>query len=228
MGRIALLEKDNEKLEIENEELKARLSALELNTKLPSTILYPDTFNRSKPAGFDGVYDWTTVTILNGKSCYDRRVRPMDFDAGVEAGGQHLVEETKDPGVPVPDAQLDSLGHLVNTKTITVVILWGKDEPKEFAAETMSEKAAPALIKYGGVKYGDRIVIELRPMTREEQWHFRRDWFLAVDFGRRTPSGTLLNPHTLMKVKANNEPIAQSVHEAENERVFRVITGERR
>lgn len=95
-------------------------------TELPDTIKYPDGFNRAKPAGHDGVFDWRWT-----RGCFgDTKITPMDFDAVVERRGHYLVMETKNPGVPIPSGQEITLQNLPVAKSFTVMKIVGKEEPQ--------------------------------------------------------------------------------------------------
>jgi hypothetical protein len=94
----------------------------------PDTILYPDSFNKSKAAGFDGVFDWSWT-----RGCFgDTNITPMDFDAVIERLFHYFVIETKDDGVPIPQGQLITLDNLIKPKDFTVMKCWGKEEPHRF------------------------------------------------------------------------------------------------
>jgi len=93
---------------------------------LPATILYPEAFNRSKAAGFDGVWDWE---ILRG--CFPRGIMPMDIDGSIEICGRFLQFETKNPGQEVPKGQLLALTRQP-ASIYTVIFIWGKSQPVEW------------------------------------------------------------------------------------------------
>jgi hypothetical protein len=94
---------------------------------LPDTIKYPDSFNKSKPAGFDGVFDWAWTSGCFGET----KITPMDFDGVVERRGHYLVMETKDPGREIPKGQQITLDGLPKAKSFTVVKIWGKKKPQK-------------------------------------------------------------------------------------------------
>jgi hypothetical protein len=85
------------------------------------TILHPERFNEAAPAGFDGVWDWDFL-----KGAFPRGITPMDIDGKVEVGGNFLLFETKDVGVPVKDGQADSLARLLRLGPITLIVIRGK------------------------------------------------------------------------------------------------------
>jgi hypothetical protein len=86
-------------------------------------IEYPEAFDRSLPAGFDGVFEWDFL-----RGCFGPTIMPMDFDAVVERKGNFLVFETKDAGVPIKDGQRRTLTELIKRPHFTVIILRGKRE----------------------------------------------------------------------------------------------------
>ena len=95
---------------------------------LPDTIFYPDAFNESKAANFDGVFDWSWT-----QGCFgDTKITPTDFDGVVERNGHYLIFETKKPGVPVPRGQQWALERLRKAKSFTIMIIWGKETPEDF------------------------------------------------------------------------------------------------
>jgi len=92
---------------------------------LPSTIIYPEAFLRSLPAGFDGVYDWSAW-----RAAIDTRgIAPMDIDANVELMNFFLQAETKDDGVTVPYGQQMALNAYARTGLVTILTIWGKTIP---------------------------------------------------------------------------------------------------
>jgi len=95
---------------------------------LPDSILYPETFDKSKPAGFNGIFDWSWT-----KGCFgNTNIKPMDFDAVVERFRHYLVMESKEEGKEIPQGQLITLNNLYIAKDFHVMKIWGKYEPKEF------------------------------------------------------------------------------------------------
>ena len=95
-------------------------------------IKHPDGFWRSKPAGFDGVFDWEFL-----KPAFEgTRIMPMDLDAVVERNGRFLVFETKSPGKCVPVGQRITLDALLKTRKFTVFLLVGKSD-KELHSMTV-------------------------------------------------------------------------------------------
>ena len=109
--------------------------------KLPVTIKHPDNFIRSqwfiecpdcgKIIGFDGVFPWgwiiDAIKNVNPKS----KITPMDFDAVVERNSHYLVFETKDIGVDIEMGQLITLNNLKHPRSITVMKIWGKEDPEK-------------------------------------------------------------------------------------------------
>ncbi len=95
--------------------------------ELPDTIKYPHAFTTSKPAGYDGLFDWTWT-----KGCFGNgNITPMDFDGVVERKGHYIVFETKNLGVEISDGQKRCLDGLRYAKSFTVVKIWGKKEPEK-------------------------------------------------------------------------------------------------
>ena len=84
-------------------------------------ILYQDRFNQARPAGFDGVFEWDFL-----KGAFGLKIMPMDIDAMVERGGNFLVFETKDVGVPVPVGQQITLNALHKTGLFSILFVYGK------------------------------------------------------------------------------------------------------
>lgn len=99
-----------------------------MNDELPDTIKHPEFFLRAKPAGFDGVFDWSWTQGCFGNS----KIAPMDIDACIEHNGQFLIIETKDNGVPIPKGQLITLERLFSEGNKTIMIVYGKKEPESF------------------------------------------------------------------------------------------------
>ncbi len=94
----------------------------------PNTILYPDAFDRNKPAGFDGVFDWAWT-----QGCFgDTNITPTDFDGVVERMRNYLVIETKDPDVKIKRGQLLALDNLSSPLSFLVMKIWGKTCPESF------------------------------------------------------------------------------------------------
>jgi len=92
---------------------------------LPETIKHPKAFGESKPAGFDGVFDWGTIF----QGCWgDTTIQPTDLDMKVERHGQFFVCETKHPGVEIPDGQAEALMQLWKKGDFLIFLIWGKDK----------------------------------------------------------------------------------------------------
>lgn len=87
-----------------------------------------DKFRDDPPAGFDGQFHWDYLAEAF-KRATGRPIQPMDIDAHVEIGGQHLVFETKREGVAVPNGQRRALLQLWAKGYHTIIFLWGKREP---------------------------------------------------------------------------------------------------
>jgi hypothetical protein len=97
------------------------------DVNMPSTIRHPAKFNAAKPAGFDGIFDWSWTDGCFGKT----RISPMDFDGVVERNGHLLVFETKDVGKDVPQGQLITLEALWRRSGVTVFLIHGKARPED-------------------------------------------------------------------------------------------------
>lgn len=122
-------------------------------------------FDGSKPAGFDGLFEWDWL-----KGAFGPSIMPMDFDAVVERHGQFLLYETKHIGVPVPKGQLITLESLVKNKVWTVFILHGKRQPKELIIWTADEDGSVC----------ERIV---NPVSRRIVWDESYKWFQKANAG---------------------------------------------
>jgi len=106
---------------------------------LPDTVRHPESFIKSQwyiecpecghIIGFDGVFPWRwiidAIKAINPKS----KITPMDFDCVVERNSHYLVFETKDIGVDIEMGQLITLNNLKHPKSITVMKIWGKENP---------------------------------------------------------------------------------------------------
>lgn len=95
----------------------------------PDTIWSPDSFDRSTPAGFDGIFNWKWT-----EGCFTGKIEPMDFDGVVERNHHFLVMETKDVGKQIDQGQQITLDHLMAPKSFCVMRIWGKNEPQYFEA----------------------------------------------------------------------------------------------
>ena len=93
---------------------------------LPDTIRNPEAFENSKPAGFDGVFDWSWT-----QGCFPgTNISPTDFDGVVERNNHYLVFETKKSGADIKPGQKQDLERLREGKSFTVMKIWGKKEPE--------------------------------------------------------------------------------------------------
>ena len=92
---------------------------------IPSTIKCPETFVRSAPAGFDGIFDWSWT-----EGCFNAKTRPMDFDGVVERKGNFLIFETKDLDVPLPAGQRYTLQAAHRLGCMTIMLIHGKKLPE--------------------------------------------------------------------------------------------------
>jgi len=125
---------------------------------LPDTIRNPEAFENSKPAGFDGVFDWNWT-----KGCFgNTKISPMDFDGVVERNCHYLVFETKKLGIDIPDGQKMTLERLREGKSFTVMKIWGKEKPETVEVVFPDGK----IRKYKGIEKATAIV---------------KKWFKAAD-----------------------------------------------
>ena len=98
-----------------------------MQDRLPSTIIYPETFKKKAPAGFDGVFDWSWTEGCFGET----KIKPMDLDGVVERHGNILIFETKDVGKDIPIGQRITLRALWERGGITILFVYGKDSPEK-------------------------------------------------------------------------------------------------
>lgn len=131
----------------------------------PATILYPEAFKASRPAGFDGVYDWGHWAPAIALAV-DRGIAPMDIDAAVEINGHYIIAETKNEGVKIPLGQHFTLNALVKTGLFTVIKRWGKIGPGAHAAITYGRRTHTMA--------GDPIVMEAKLLTHWASWASNR------------------------------------------------------
>lgn len=96
--------------------------------KIPETIRNIKKFNEKKPAGFDGIFDWSWCSGCFG----DTKITPMDIDGIVERRGQFLIFETKDEETEVPLGQMITLERLHNLGCVTLLFIWGKTKPEKY------------------------------------------------------------------------------------------------
>lgn len=90
-------------------------------------IQHPDAFNQSKPANYDGLFDWDFL-----RSAFEpTKIEPTDIDAVVERCGNFLCFETKAPGVEIPMGQAMALERLIKLGrgAIFLIVLFGKTAP---------------------------------------------------------------------------------------------------
>ena len=139
--------------------------------KLPDTIKYPETFNASPAAKYDGVFDWSWT-----KGCFGQtNITPMDFDGVVERKGNFIVFETKNWGVQIPKGQEITLQQVYGTGVWTVMMIQGKAEP-----EMAKVWCAP------GFKKGS-MMDRYSPITTERARTFVSDWY---QFANESPKCT--------------------------------------
>jgi len=99
----------------------------------PKSIKYPDTFIRTAPEAFDGLFDWSWTQGCFGtkRDGTPSRITPMDIDAIIERKGHFLVFETKGIGVPVPDGQMYMLQAMYRRGRATILFIQGKINPEK-------------------------------------------------------------------------------------------------
>jgi len=106
---------------------------------LPSTVKFPSAFTQSPSAGNDGHLHWEWW-----KYAIDRRdIKPMDIDGLVEIKNNFLICESKNPGVPIPKAQQDSINALLRTGLFTVIYQYGKETPQWWAQQGHAKARSP-------------------------------------------------------------------------------------
>ncbi len=88
----------------------------------PDTIIYPERFAKSLPAGHDGIFDWAFL-----KGAFGPVIMPMDFDGVVEKNGNFLLFETKTLDKEVPQGQLITCRALIRTGDWTIFFVWSSD-----------------------------------------------------------------------------------------------------
>lgn len=119
------------------EEIQKNLFEHGFDNASPSIKIYPDTiknpkqFEQSKPANFDGIFNWKWMEGCFGQT----KITPTDHDCVVERYKHYLICESKLPHVAIPQGQLIALEGLMSPKSFCVMKIWGKQEPIYF--ETM-------------------------------------------------------------------------------------------
>ncbi len=120
-------------------------------------------FARSKPAGFDGAFDWDWL-----KGVFGGTIEPMDFDAVVERRGRFLVFETKARGVPLKDGQRITLEAVARQAGWTVIVVWGKS-PRDLAGFEIWRGTRKRRYGHPDGGHNPQVVAELRGFC--ERWH---------------------------------------------------------
>ena len=120
--------------------------------KLPNTIIYPEQFNKSKPARYDGVFDWSWTDGCFGET----KIKPMDWDGVVERYGNFIVFETKNPGIEIPMGQRITLEAAHKTGLFTIMLIWGKSCPENFEVWFPNGK----IRKYEGIEKARQVVMK--------------------------------------------------------------------
>jgi hypothetical protein len=141
-------------------------------------------FDQSNPCNSDGIFNWDSFTIIDGRSCFPRTIKPMDIDLNVEIRYQHIIMESKDEGVPVPDGQMQALLSLLDTSRVTLICIWGKLSPTSWSVKTRSRKIMPIVLHFGGIQIksiGPMALIEQRATDCGEVFEFLRRWSAAVE-----------------------------------------------
>ena len=91
---------------------------------------YPEKFMESKPAGFDGLFDWSWTIGCFG----DTKITPMDLDCLIERNGKFLLCETKNPGVRIPRGQMYAFESFYKLNVFTILFIEGKTQPEKLMA----------------------------------------------------------------------------------------------
>ena len=131
------------------------------------TINNPSGFNRSPPANFDGVFNWSWTNGCFGEGS---RIEPTDFDGVVERKGQFIVFETKDKGVPLKRGQFRALLAAHKLGCFTIMLIEGK------------QKVERGRIWWPGAKI-DRNNMGEEFIGVEHACGLVRSWYLNVDTG---------------------------------------------
>lgn len=87
-------------------------------------IKYKETFDKMKPANYDGFFDWDfLLPAFKGT-----KIEPMDIDGVVERRGNILMFETKNIGIDIPLGQKITLETFIKLGKgkITIFVLYGK------------------------------------------------------------------------------------------------------
>jgi len=122
-------------------------------------------FNRSKPANFDGVFDWDF--LKEGGAFGNTRIEPFDFDGVVERNGYFLVYETKDEGKEIPLGQKIALESAVKTGFFIVFVIWGKTDCGRL--EIWSRDSETGKVKYKKMDESSREIV-LEYTSRWYEW----------------------------------------------------------
>jgi hypothetical protein len=106
---------------------------------LPSTVKFPHAFRTSPSAGFDGALHWEFWRYAINRRC----IEPMDLDAIVEINNFFLINESKNPGVPISSGQQRTLNALLRTGLCTVIYQTGKEWPQFWSYQTIAHPRTP-------------------------------------------------------------------------------------
>jgi len=120
-------------------------------------IRNPESFVKSLPANFDGIFDWDWLQGAFKKT----KIMPTDIDGMVERNNHFLIFETKGVGAKVQDGQRYTFESLIRTRYFTVIVFWG-DEVEDWTA----------YLSKGDVIHGK---------GKESAFNLVRDWFAFVD-----------------------------------------------
>lgn len=84
-------------------------------------IINQGMFDRAKPAGFDGVFDWDFLLPAFAGT----KITPMDIDCMIERKGKFIAFETKAKGAVIPLGQSIALEQLALSGWV-IIILFAK------------------------------------------------------------------------------------------------------
>lgn len=96
-------------------------------------IQYPERFNQSMPAGYDGLFAWDFLKPAFAGT----KIEPMDIDGIVERHGHFLLFETKSPDKEIPKGQRITLTRLIDLGRgkIHLIVVYGKTDIEISAME---------------------------------------------------------------------------------------------
>lgn len=131
------------------------------------TIVNHDAFKASRPAGFDGTFDWDYLL----PAFEPTRIQPMDFDGVVERCGRFLVYETKAAGKVIPLGQCRALDALLRLN---------RQAPKTFTVFHLEGKSWTDLVRFTYHLHSMADGFTVSPVTPEYVVAMTRAWFVAA------------------------------------------------